>query len=208
MHNLYKGGWYKEGVDVDEEAKVVARDVLAGKKANEVDYGRQDNFNPEELVANRKKQRTHKNELSVDEDFQYSVKEIVGESGTSYGIGVYLDSDRLSRLTDEERIREVKEYVQKIGGRSFVAYDKNGTAVNVHIAESSRTFKNKKGRKVFVNNDLTSFLKKEIKQEAVILVDELISKAKYDTSGSAKYPHGWLDNYGKNDWEYWTVYIQ
>lgn len=70
----YEGGWYKEGVDVDKEAKVVASDVLAGKKANEVDYGRQDNFNPEELVASRKKQRTHSNELSVDEDVQFSDK--------------------------------------------------------------------------------------------------------------------------------------
>ena len=82
----YEGGWYKEGVKVDEEAKAVASDVLAGKKANEVDYGRQDNFNPEELVASRKKQRTHSNELSVDDDVQFSDKntesvyDLMGES--------------------------------------------------------------------------------------------------------------------------------
>ena len=55
----YEGGWYKEGVDVDAEAKTVASDVLAGKQANEVDYGRQDNFNPEELIVGRKTNRTH-----------------------------------------------------------------------------------------------------------------------------------------------------
>lgn len=71
----YEGGWYKEGVEVDKEAKVVANDVLSGKKANEVDYGRQDGFNPEELVANRKNKRTHSNELAVDDGFQFSDKE-------------------------------------------------------------------------------------------------------------------------------------
>jgi len=55
----YEGGWYKEGVDVDAEAKTVADDVLAGKKANEVEYGRQDGFAPEEIIANRKSNRTH-----------------------------------------------------------------------------------------------------------------------------------------------------
>ena len=35
---------------------------------------------PEELVANRKKQRTHRNELSVDEDVQFSMKENVEET--------------------------------------------------------------------------------------------------------------------------------
>ncbi len=55
----YEGGWYKEGVDVEGEVKTVARDVLAGKKANEVEYGRQDGYNPEEIAANRKKNRVH-----------------------------------------------------------------------------------------------------------------------------------------------------
>ena len=55
----YEGGWYKDGVNVDEEVSIVANDVLAGKKANEVDYGRQDGFAPENLIANRKDNRTH-----------------------------------------------------------------------------------------------------------------------------------------------------
>ena len=44
----------KELLDTVEdlrEVKTVARDVLAGKKANEVDYGRQDGFVPEEIIA-------------------------------------------------------------------------------------------------------------------------------------------------------------
>lgn len=55
----YEGGWYKEGVDVDAEASIVANDVLAGKKANEVDYGRQDGFVPESILAKRKQIRDH-----------------------------------------------------------------------------------------------------------------------------------------------------
>jgi hypothetical protein len=61
----YEGGWYKESVNVDEEAKVVASDVLAGKKANEVDYGRQDNYAPEKLIAKRKTVRTHGKSYSL-----------------------------------------------------------------------------------------------------------------------------------------------
>lgn len=70
----YEGGWYKEGVDVDAEAKIVADDVLAGKKANEVDYGRQDGFAPESIIAGRKTNRTHnKNSLAKqDEAFDES----------------------------------------------------------------------------------------------------------------------------------------
>ena len=55
----YEGGWYKEGIDVDKEVHTVAEDVLAGKKANEVSYGRQDGFAPEALMASRKNNRNH-----------------------------------------------------------------------------------------------------------------------------------------------------
>ena len=49
---------------------------------------------------------------------------------------------------------------------------------------------------------------KTIKQEAIILIDELIKTAKYKNSLPSIYPHDWLDNFGKNDWDYWKVYIQ
>lgn len=55
----YEGGWYNDNVDVDAEARAVADDILAGKKANEVDYGRQDSFAPESLIAQRKTNRQH-----------------------------------------------------------------------------------------------------------------------------------------------------
>ena len=49
---------------------------------------------------------------------------------------------------------------------------------------------------------------RKVKQEAILLVDELFANAKYDTSGHPKHPHGWLDNNGNNDYDYWKVYVQ
>lgn len=55
----YEGGWYRDGVDVDAEARAVADDVLAGKQANEVAYGRQDGIAPADILARRRANRTH-----------------------------------------------------------------------------------------------------------------------------------------------------
>ena len=54
----YYEGWYNDGIDVDGEADIVAEDVIAGKKANEVDYGRQD-INFEDVAKGRKTNRQH-----------------------------------------------------------------------------------------------------------------------------------------------------
>lgn len=43
---------------------------------------------------------------------------------------------------------------------------------------------------------------------AVVLADELIATARYGEDRAAKYPHGWLDDNGKNDWGEWKTYIQ
>ena len=139
---------------------------------------------------------------------QYSEREIIGESGTNYGMGVYLDDNLLTGLTDSERIDMVKEYVKELGGNYFTAYDNNGKSVSIHIAEHHQKFKNSNGNKKRVTTDLTSYLNNKTKQEAIVLVDELITNASYDTSAKPKYPHDWLDDNGKNDWEYWTVFIQ
>lgn len=60
----YFEGWYNEGVDVAAEVQTVANDVLAGKKANEVDYGRQD-LDVEALKKSRKTNRQH-GQFSLD----------------------------------------------------------------------------------------------------------------------------------------------
>jgi len=47
-----------------------------------------------------------------------------------------------------------------------------------------------------------------IKQEAIVLIDELVKNATYMNSLPSTESHGWVDNYGKNKWDYWKVYIQ
>lgn len=139
---------------------------------------------------------------------RYSLSNIVGASGKNYGVGVYLDSTLLSNLTEDERIDMVKEYVKELGGSVFTAYDNNGNAVDIHIVESSKKFKNKSGNRVPVNKDLTYRLKNEVKQEAIALVDELVQASTYHGKEPATHPHDWVDDNGANDWDLWKTYIQ
>lgn len=189
----YMGGWYRQGVDVNQEVMAVSEDINAGKSSLEVDYG----------MSKSAKEKVERRYVKKQ------VKRIVGESGTDYGIGVYLDSTLLSDLTEDERVGMVKEYIKELGGSAFTAYDNNQNAVDVHIVESNRKFKNKSGKTIPVNKDLTTkFIKNKVKQEAIALVDEMILTSSYDSPKPALYPHGWLDNYGENDWEYWVTYVQ
>ena len=140
---------------------------------------------------------------------KYSIIDIVGENGKNYGEGVRLDSELLTGLTDAERIQMVKEYVKELGGSAFTAYDQNGNEVTVSIAKASNKFRNKNGKRVPVNKDLAlKNGKSHTKQEAIALIDELITTSRYDGKRQPNYPHGWLDNNGKNEWEYWTTYLQ
>ena len=154
-------------------------------------------------------QKAEKNTIT-DDGVQYSEREIIGLSGKNYGIGVYLDSDELTGLTESERKDKVKNIViNNLAGKHFLAYDNNQNIIDIQIAKNSDTYKNKKGKKRKIIEELykknNNFV---IKQEAIVLVDELIAMAKYNKSKAPKYPHGWLDNYGRNNWEYWTVFIQ
>lgn len=157
------------------------------------------------------KEKVSENKQSKDvQKKQYSEREIIGESGTNYGVGVYLDDNLLTGLTDEERKEMVKEYVvSELAGQHFIAYDGNKDVVDVGIAKKSDKFLNNNGKKRQVLKELYGkYNGFKVKQEAVVLVDELIANAKYDTSAKPKYPHDWLDDNGKNNWEYWTVFIQ
>ena len=151
--------------------------------------------------------RLSQNLKSVKRDF--SLKEIFDKNGKSYGVGVVLDSTLLDNLTPEERVDMVKEYVKELAGNTFTAYDNDGKPVEIRVAKTNERFKNRKGKNVPVNKDLTSYLDdNETKQEAITLIDELIISAKKTNTEASKYSHGWLDNDGKNDWDYWTTYIQ
>ena len=146
---------------------------------------------------------------TADPDIRYSIREIKGEDGTNYGKGVYLDSTLLEGLTDAERTEMMRERVKELGGQTITTYDPNGKAVDIRIATPNEYFRNKNGRKISVIEDLARKNRKvKIKQESVVLADELIATSQYNRPRKAKYPHGWLDNNGKNDWQYWTTYIQ
>ncbi len=54
----YYEGWYNDGIDVDAEAEIVAEDVRAGRKPNEVPYSLKD-VDYEAMQKQRKTQRTH-----------------------------------------------------------------------------------------------------------------------------------------------------
>ena len=140
---------------------------------------------------------------------QFSIREIKGEDGTDYGKGVYLDSTLLEGLTDAERKEMMRERVKELGGQTITAYDPNGEAADIRIAAPSEKFRNRNGRKVPVTKDLSTKRNgTKVKQESVVLADELIATSRYEGRKKAGYPHDWLDNNGKNDWQYWTTYIQ
>lgn len=140
---------------------------------------------------------------------QFSIREIKGEDGTDYGKGVYLDSTLLEGLTDAERKEMMRERVKELGGQTITAYDPNGEAVDIRIAAPSEKFRNRNGRRVPVTKDLSTKRNgTKVKQESVVLADELIATSRYEGRKKAGYPHDWLDNNGKNDWQYWTTYIQ
>lgn len=144
-----------------------------------------------------------------DDGESYSISEITGDDQKDYGIGVHLDSTLLENLTPKERTEMVKERVKELGGEVFTAYDGAGNAVDISIAKPEERFKNRNGKTKPVNKDLTTkYIGNEAKQEAVVLLDELIETASFDTSKNPAYSHGWLDNSGKNNWDYWTTYVQ
>lgn len=144
-----------------------------------------------------------------DDGESYSISEITGDDQKDYGIGVHLDSTLLENLTPKERTEMVKERVKELGGEVFTAYDGAGNAIDISIAKPEERFKNRNGKTKPVNKDLTTkYIGNETKQEAVVLLDELIETASFDTSKNPAYSHGWLDNSGKNNWDYWTTYVQ
>lgn len=141
---------------------------------------------------------------------RFSINEIVDDDGNKYGIGVVLDSNLLEGLNQNERKQMVKErVVGELAGQQVIAYDKSGNAVEINFAQKGDKFKNKNGKNASVLKELYhKNIDKSIKQEAVVLADELVESAKYRESEKAKYSHDWLDNNGKNNWDYWDVYIQ
>ena len=163
---------------------------------------------PEERI-NKAPDLGDENTVFAEDGKSYSISEITDESGKSYGRGVHLDSALLENLTNSERVQMVKERVKELGGQHFTAYDNSGNEVDIQIAKPNIRFKNRAGKSKPVNKDLTTkYIGNKTKQEAVVLIDELIETANFDKSKTPLYSHDWLDNNGKNSWDYWTTFVQ
>ena len=188
--NLFQKIW--------DEIKYLAKVATAGsKEAREL------------AKVQRVFEKAYREAAKASNETKYSIGEIVDENNKSYGIGVHLDSTLLDTLTPDERKAMVKERIKELGGEVFTAYDNNGNAVDITIAKPNAHFKNQNGKRRLVNNDLTTkYNNNELKQEAVVLIDELITTSKFQGTDPAKHSHGWLDNNGQNDWDVWTTYIQ
>lgn len=97
----YYEGWYNDGIDVESEAETVAQDVLAGKKANEVSYGRQD-IDAEGIQRGRKSNREHGRRFALpleDENgkpIKYSEEDLAYERAVRRG-----DMQTAQRMVDE-----------------------------------------------------------------------------------------------------------
>lgn len=183
---------------VYDEIKYLAKVATAGsKEARELEK------------VKRAFEKAYKESGKGAEGTKYSIGEIVGEDQKHYGTGVHLDSTLLENLTPEERVEMVKERVKELGGEVFTAYDSAGNAVDITIAKPNASYKNESGKRRPVNRDLTTkYIGNEVKQEAVVLVDELITTSKFQGESPARHKHGWLDNNGQNNWDIWTTYIQ
>ena len=211
MESIRKAtGWFK-GRDGKWRFKINDSEMEYRNTAGEIearDAASRRTLTPEER-KNKAPDLGDENTVFAEDGVSYSISEITDESGKSYGRGVHLDSALLENLTDSERVQMVKERVKELGGQHFTAYDNSGNEVDIQIAKPNIRFKNRAGKSKPVNKDLTTkYIGNKTKQEAVVLIDELIETANFDKSKAPLYSHDWLDNNGKNSWDYWTTFVQ
>lgn len=143
-------------------------------------------------------------------DIRHSIAQIVAGDGSDYGIGVVLDSNMLTGLSKYERREMVKlRVLDELAGKTVIAYDGENNPVEISFAQKNEKFLNSAGKKRRVLDEISrKSIDKEIKQEAVVVADELISASKSGSSSPSYHSHGWLDDWGKNNWDTRTVYIQ
>lgn len=217
LRGVYDLPEYASGQEVDEVYGIVKEEICADAYAGINFFGAHaEKYRSEaQAVLQARKITTPGSETAAATQRRtgpperYSIGEITDKAGNNYGRGVHLDSTLLENLSDSERVQMVKERVKELGGQHFTAYDGNGNEVDIQIAKPGARFVNKSGKSVPVNKDLTTKNRKsKVKQEAVVLADELINTAKHKKDTPARYPHGWLDDNGRNDWAEWKTYIQ
>ena len=96
----YYEGWYNDGIDVESEAETVAQDVLAGKKANEVSYGRQD-IDAEGIQRGRKANREHGRRFALQ----------IGDTEVSTKGRYQLETDSETLLRDISEQNSIEQFM-------------------------------------------------------------------------------------------------
>ena len=161
-----------------------------------------ENYNAEQATGKK---------ISADEGgrTKYMITGITGQSGKYYGVGVVLDSTLLDGLTETERVEMVAAYIDSAQGQTFPAYDANGNQEDIKVAKKTDKFRRSDGKRVEVNHDLThKYNKSIVKQESVVLLDELLAASRKDSPRSPLHSHEWLDNNGLTPWDMRKVYVQ
>ena len=144
----YYEGWYNDGIDVESEAETVAQDVLAGKKANEVSYGRQD-IDAEGIQRGRKNNREHGRRFALPldeasgENYRNLVKEINDENnlGTEERNLSAEDIERLERIFDSDIVTDAEDRklyaraLKLIGGYSEVTLEDGAESLTVKVVD-------------------------------------------------------------------------
>lgn len=134
----YYGNWYEEGIDYKKAIDVVEEDVLAGRRANEVSYGRQD-IDLDEETKRKNRARVHGNTLLSDRDISDFAKGAEDYYGTTnnWELGGYLtvngkmldfSAGQRQRVVDH---REIADY-----------YDDRGIELSNDVNEGMIRFMN------------------------------------------------------------------
>ena len=105
----YYEGWYNDGIDVESEAETVAQDVLAGRKANEVSYGRQD-IDAEGIQRDRKSNREHGRRFALQ----------IGDTEVSTTGRYQLETDTETLLRDISEQNNIERFMPEGLSADFI----------------------------------------------------------------------------------------
>ena len=105
----YYEGWYNDGIDVESEAETVAQDVLAGRKANEVSYGRQD-IDAEGIQRGRKSNREHGRRFALQ----------IGDTEVSTTGRYQLETDTETLLRDISEQNNIERFMPEGLSADFI----------------------------------------------------------------------------------------
>ena len=155
----YYEGWYNDGIDVDAEAEIVAQDIRSGKKANEVEYGRQD-VDYEQIAKGRKSQRAHGERFALPENDIIDLNE-----------DEYLKS-AVNGIYGSQKYKIIADYIyERLGNKNVVLSDGRSAIVDKrdasHIAKESA----------------------DKKTAQISKIDEIVKKAQpYAYAGNVEHP--------------------